>query len=72
MSKVRFVVEIDETRYNHWKAWADSHEELPEDFNPDDYAGGNMDDCFWNGHNHGTNEMISEVFGHIVSTEAVK
>ena len=61
MKMVRVILEMPAAQYQLWKKSAESFEELPEDFNPDDYAGGNMDDCFWNGFEHGSNEVYEEV-----------
>lgn len=67
--KVRLTLEIDEATYNLWRKIASGYEELPEDFNPDDHAGGNMDDCFALGEEHGSNWAFSEVMGCVVSVE---
>lgn len=38
------------------KELREGFEELPEDFNPCDAAGGNFDDAFWMGHENGWTE----------------
>lgn len=71
MSKVQVTLLLDEKTYQLWQKTAEDYEELPEDYNPDDYAGGNMDDAFQNGEEHGWDSAITEVIGRVVSVEVV-
>lgn len=67
--KIRLTLEVDKATYELWCKIASGYEELPEDFNPDDYAGGDMDDCFALGEEHGSDWAFSEVIGYVVSVE---
>ena len=69
--KLRVVLEVDEATYNQWKRIAEDYEELPEDYNPNDYAGGNMDDAFHNGEEHGWDQAITSVMDNMVKVEEI-
>lgn len=72
MSQVRVILEMPEAQYKTWVATHAAYEDLPEDYNPDDYAGGNMDDAFQNGEEHGWDQAITDVIGFVVEVKELE
>lgn len=58
MKFMKFVVELTEKEYARFVQDAEQYEESLdiEDFNPQDYSGGNFDDCYEMGVTDGINE----------------
>jgi hypothetical protein len=58
---VTITISVD--LFEHIKKVSSQFEELPEDFNPYDQFGGNMDDSFWGGATYGENELAVQIIG---------
>jgi hypothetical protein len=56
------TITISTELFNRIKSLAESYEDLEEDFNPYDWCGGNCDDAFFGGANHGAEQLASDIF----------
>jgi hypothetical protein len=63
------TITVSTDLFERIKSLAESYEDLDNDFNPYDWCGGNCDDAFFGGANHGAEELASEI---IKSYEANK
>lgn len=60
----KFIVEMTEQQYNKLVARAEEeygYDAEPHDFNPQDYSGGNFDDCYQMGLSHADADAAREI-----------